>query len=146
MTDPSRSAQVQQDKATISRLLEQVKPHHQVTVAVYSDMVQLLEPKQTNANAVTKLLESVPVRQAPANLGAALKAAMDLPTVIPAERRAIIMLTDGHSDDQLNSAAFTEEAKRYGIRLYFIVAPGERANRLPELKSCPPIREGNLNV
>jgi hypothetical protein len=101
----------------------------------YSDEIQLLEPEQTSGSTVSKLLESVSLRQSPTNLAAALKAAIDLPTAVPAVRRAIIVLTDGHSGDELNTASLVEEAKRFGVRLYFIVTAGERTNRLSELKA-----------
>jgi hypothetical protein len=134
VTDPSRQAQFDQDKSTLAEIAAQAQPHHQIDAAVYGDQLELLAPGQANMESLLDLARTAQLRTGNANLGQALLTGINVPSSAPADRRAIFVLTDGHSDDTLNTSILVENAKRTTTSLNFIVSPSERSVNLSALE------------
>jgi hypothetical protein len=134
VTGPTREAQIEQGKRTLAEIVAQAQAHHQIDVAIYGDQLEILVPGEADRGSVLDLIKAAHPRASNANLGRALLSAINVPSLAPAERRAIFMLTDGHTDDTLNANSLIENAKRTTTSLNFIVNPSERSADLAALE------------
>jgi hypothetical protein len=138
VSDPSRAVQIRREKATLFEVAGRAKRHHRIVVGVYSDSAQLLVPNDGKIGTLNAMLADATPRVAFANLNQVLQSSMDVISRIRVDRRAIFLLTDGHTDDVLDSERLVERAARNAISLNFILSP---SNRTADLKTLETIAQ-----
>jgi hypothetical protein len=135
VADPNRGPEIQRDKDTLATLLGHAQPHDEIDVATYGDRLRLLLPAGSGGQPLADMLRAAVPQAVPANLGQALKEAIELPSPTPVARRGIFVLTDGHSDDALNVGGLIEAANSNHTALNFLVSSSTRLGDLPALEA-----------
>jgi hypothetical protein len=125
MTDQAREQQIAVDKLTFSAIASKAKPHDRLAVAPYSQAPEIHVEVDGNPSALAKLIEQTPPRPGPANMSKAITEAMDMLVQAKVERRGIFILTDGHSDDGLDTSLL-ERARRAAIPIDVILSRSDR--------------------
>ena len=98
-SDPARSDAVTAGGRAIARMLEAAKPHQKFGLAAFDKDLRILVPVGASAAEVAAKLPELAaqgrITQLFLNVGEAVKAV----TAIPATRRAVVLLSDGLSED-----------------------------------------------
>jgi hypothetical protein len=131
-SDPSHEAQILSDKNVALQMAQQVQSNEEFDVAIYANEFRLLLPADSGVGAIENQLRAWVPRPESANLGRALRTAIEMPSLMPTERRGVFVLTDGHSDDVVDTKALIENAKKHRTSLNFIVSASKRPI-LPDL-------------
>lgn len=129
----ARGPQIDSAKQILLTMASRSSPHDLVDAATYAANFRPLVPRDRSPKAISDAMQKIVPLDEPANLGKALKFAVELPSLAPSERRGIFVLTDGHIDDQLDSAGLIESAKANQTTLNFLVQSGPRPNNLTQL-------------
>jgi hypothetical protein len=135
VSDPTREAEIQQDKAALADVASHAQQHHEIDVATFANRLQLLVPDHAGAPTPLEMLKTAPPQAAAADLGQVLDAAMAVPSLTPVDRRSIFVFTDGHSDDSVNIMSLVDSAHETGTSLNFIVSSSARQVDLPTLEA-----------
>jgi hypothetical protein len=135
VTDPQRKDQIEKAKLDLAEIIGRAKQYHQIAIAIFGERLQLLVTKTEDRAALIDKIKRAPPRNTPANLGRALRTALEIPPAHPAERNAVIVLTDGHSDDVVNSKDLIEIAQRTGKSVNFLLRSSARSTELPALEA-----------
>jgi TPR repeat protein len=125
-SDPTRTAQFLNDKKTVLQIARQAKSNEEVDLAIYSNGFQLLLPSDSSVSALEHQVNELTPRSEPAHLGQALRTAIEMPSLSPTERRGIFVLTDGHSDDVIDTKSLIDSAKMSHTTLNFLISPSKR--------------------
>jgi hypothetical protein len=125
MTDQAREQQIAVDKLTFSAIASKAKSHDRLAVAPYSQAPEIHVEVDGNPGALAKLIEQTPARPGPANMSRALGEVVDWLSQAKAERRGIFVLTDGHSDDGLDTSLL-ERVRRAAIPIDVILSRSDR--------------------
>jgi hypothetical protein len=139
-----RRDQIERFKMAMLLLAGRKAVHDQVAFAVYALEGSLLVPTSDDPGETLALLAQVPPLDEEANLSGALISAMRTLEKLPADRRAIYVLTDGHNDSPIALASLAELAHATGVTLFFLLAPGDRAVDLPALRALAEASGGQL--
>lgn len=129
VSDPARQSSIDADKLKIIEVAKKADAQREIDVASYADHFQLLQPKDSSIEALQQVLTQTAPRAEKANLNAALKSAIEMPSLSPAERRGIFVFHDGHTDDALDAKALIDSARMRHTTLNFIISqsPGNRS-------------------
>ena len=122
-----RETPLRQEKALLVQVATRAQERHHVDVAVYADAVQLLQPRDTSAAILNSLVDPLTVHDAPAYLGHALAAIIQLPPLFGVERRAIFVFTDGHADDAINAEKLIKSAAEHETSINFVLSRSDRS-------------------
>ena len=133
LTDPKREDQINQDKTALFTITGRATTHHQVAFGVYAEKPQLLVPQDRSTDGLVESIIAAQPRDGAANLNLVLREAVNLIAKPQADRRGIYVLSDGHSDDTLDTTALTDLAKRSDVALTFILTASERKVDLTQL-------------
>lgn len=126
ISDPARQSKMDEHKLKIADIAKRADAHHEVDVAVYANNFQLLQTKDRSPEAFGAQLTQTAPRAEPAHLNAALKSAIEMPSLSPAERRGIFVFHDGHTDDALDAKTLIDSARMRHTTLNFIISPSNR--------------------
>ena len=122
-----RETPLRQEKALLVQVATRAQERRHVDVAVYADAVQLLQPRDTSAATLNSLVDPLTVHDAPAYLGHALAAIIQLPPLFGVERRAIFVFTDGHADDAINAEKLIKSAAEHETSINFVLSRSDRS-------------------
>ena len=125
-SDPARQIGIDADKTKIVEVAKKSDAQHDIDVASYADGFQLLQPRDGSIEALQAVLTQTAPRAEKANLNAALKSAIEMPSLYPAERLGIFVFHDGHTDDALDAKALIETARIRHTTFNFIISPSNR--------------------
>lgn len=144
VSDPRREQKIQRDKITLFAIVNRVQPHDKISIGLYADTLSMVVPKDRNVVTVVNQVAAARPKNAPANLGAVLQRAVELLSKIKADRKAIFVLSDGHSDDRVDVGLLDLMARN--VSLSFILTPTERTSDLVTLKELARLTGGVVSV
>jgi len=139
-----RQEQIERSKMAMLLLAARKPEDVAMAFAVYALEGSLLVPAGDDPNAILDLLARIPALDEEANLSGALISSMRMLENLPATRRAIYVLCDGHNDGTIALADLGELARRTGVNLFFIVAPSDRTADVPALARLAEATGGRL--
>jgi hypothetical protein len=129
LSDATREEQIRQDKIKLIRVAGRAGgPHFGAGIAIYaSGPPRLLTAADDSvATLVNMLVGSQPVN-GPAKMGEALHNSLEVLAAVPAQRRAIVLFSDGHSDDSIDVAKIIAEATRADTTITFVLSASTRS-------------------
>lgn len=139
-----RLEQIERFKMTMLLLAARKAAHTQLAFAVYALEGSLLVPASDDPKDTLALLAQIPALDEEANLSGALISSVRTLEKLPADRRAIYVLSDGHNDSTIAPTDLAELARSAGVALFFLVAPSDRAADLPALSKLSDATGGEL--
>jgi hypothetical protein len=141
-TGPDRKASVNKQIAEAIELTQTVPEHVQLGFGIYSTETKILVPRDFN-NLLTTLA-SVNIPDEHPDLLSALYSGIKLLLPIPAQRKALFIFTDGHSDVPIKpdsspncadcAGTVADLARQSGISVSFILADSSRSKDLDPLR------------
>lgn len=141
-TGPDRKASVNKQIAAAIELTQTVREHVQLAFGVYSTETRILVPRDFN-NLLTTLA-SVNMPDEHPDLLSAVNSGIRMLSSLSAQRRALFVFTDGHSDVPIKldstpncadcAGAVADLARQSGVSVNFIIADSSRSKDLDPLQ------------
>jgi hypothetical protein len=144
ISDPKRQRQIELDKLALAEIVGHAGANDWIDIALYSEKFELLSSAERATSSAVAIAKAATPRNEHVNLGEALRKAIELPTPIPHERKGILVLTDAHSDDELNADKLIQMARRTSTSFYFIVRASDRKPSLSALELIAKETRGRL--
>src|SRR5438105_3368096 len=135
VSDAKPEEEILRDKLYLLSIVDQARPHHQVQIAVYSDMPRFLLAANHDVRFLLRMLADARGRVISPELGRVLESIMEVLAHTSTERRGIFVVTDGHTDGALDVGRVIEQARRWDVALNFIVIPSKRKAHVADLAS-----------
>lgn len=129
LSDEARAEQIRQDKIKLIRVAGRAAgPHFGAGIAIYANGPPrlLTAADDSVATLVNMLAGSQPVN-GHAQMGEALRNSLEVLAAVPAQRRAIVLFSDGHSDDAIDVAKIVAEATRIDATITFVLSASTRS-------------------
>lgn len=133
VTDPARHLQIFSDKVAALQIMNARGPADLVSVIGYDTKSIPIESK--NREALLNALKATAPQAQPSHLGKALASAIKALAGQQAERKTIMVLTDGHSDDALNLDSLEAKCRAADVSIYFLLSPTQRAVDVAKLRA-----------
>lgn len=141
-TGQDRRASVNKQIASAIELTQTVPEHVQLAFGVYSTEARILVPR--NFNNLLTTLASVNMPDEHPDLLSALNSGIKMLSSLSAQRRALFVFTDGHSDVPIKldsspncadcAGAVADLARQSGVSINFILADSSRSKDLDVLQ------------
>lgn len=144
ITAPDRAEQIQKDKIFLLKMAAKAKSYQQVAIGVYDERPRMLLPEDRDPLSVVTMLAATEPKTGLTNLGEALAFASILLMQTGADRNGVVVLTDGHSDDAIDTDLLLARAKAANVSYYFILSGGARPARLEVLKKLSESSGGQI--
>ena len=122
VSSPARAEELAANNALLIALMSQLKPHHRVAVMKYGADLTVVTPRTgSSAELIEAVLDFDP-QDEKANRDEAVIKAINAISGVPANRRALFVLTDGYSDFPARADDVVAAANRYGVAVVFVIA------------------------
>ncbi len=99
-SDPKRQNVIEKNRTHIKELLTELKPHHKVGLASFDKAVQFLSPLGTSRFLLSKSIDSLNATGKTTELYRNLIKAIDHLKSFEADRKIIILMSDGQAEDK----------------------------------------------
>jgi FHA domain/von Willebrand factor type A domain len=99
-SDPARQPVIDKNKTHIKELLTELKSHHEVGLASFDKSLKVLSPIGTSTFLLSKSLDSLKATGRTTELYRSLLKATELLNSHEAQRKVIILLSDGQAEDK----------------------------------------------
>jgi hypothetical protein len=118
----ARAAEISNNKSVLLGLLGKLKPHDRATIITYSADAVLLVPQSGNPDDLANSVLDISRQGDKSNRDEVLLKAIAVLGELPAARRALFVLTDGHSDSAANADGVVQQALQFGVTITFVIA------------------------
>jgi hypothetical protein len=120
--DQARSAEISNNNSVLLGLLGKLKPHDHAGIITYNTDAVLLVPQSGNPDDLINSVLDIAPQADKSNRDEALLKAIAMLGELPATRRALFVLTDGHTDSAAQAEDVIQHALQFGITVTFVVA------------------------
>lgn len=121
VSDPARTEELASNGSLLLGLMSQLKPHHRVLIFKYGTDVTAVLPQSGSPTELIDAIQDIVPQNESANRDEAIIQAVTAMSGLPSTRRALFVLTDGHTDQSARSNDVVATAGRYGVAVMFVV-------------------------
>lgn len=114
ISDPSRSQTVASNVVAIGKIVDQLAPHQKVGLAVFDSDIKVLAPMGSSAEAMRIALSKIKAGGAATEFYKNIIAGAKLLQTYTADRKAMVLLSDGKAEDRAYGHADAINALRSG--------------------------------
>jgi hypothetical protein len=122
ISDPARAEEIASNTSLLLGALGVLKPHHRAGIIVYGADADLLVAQSKNADDLVNAILDIVPRDEKVNRDEAIMKAIVALGNLPAARRALFVLTDGHTDSAVRTNDVIRLAVEHGVTITFVVA------------------------
>jgi FHA domain/von Willebrand factor type A domain len=123
-SDPARQNVIEKNKTQIKEILSTLKPHHKAGLASFDKSLKIQSPIGTSSFLLSKSIDSLKASGKTTELYRNLLKAMEHLNAFEAERKVIILLSDGQAEDKAYfHSDIIKMARKYGIAINSVGYP-----------------------